>query len=74
MIAAIGAKGAAVNDFLEDDVPVGVFIEGGKFLNTLEVAMMVVQITGDDEVANAGEVDHVAIAQGIAMIEASAEK
>jgi hypothetical protein len=74
VIAAIGTQRTAVNDFLEDDVAIGMFIESGELLNPLEVAMMVVQIAGNDEVADAGEVDHVAIAQGIALIEASAEK
>ena len=60
---------AAVDNFLEDHVAVGILFEGGDGLDALEVADVVVQVSGDDQVTPAGEGEHVAVAQRVFLIE-----
>ena len=66
------AEGAAVDEFLQDDVAVGELIESGDGLDAFKVAGVVVEVAGDDEVALAGEAEHVAVAQGVGAVEVSA--
>ena len=54
--------GPTVNDFLQQDVPVWVFVKIGEGDNTVKVAHMTVQVSGDDQSALMGQVNHVAFA------------
>ncbi len=67
-VFAAGAEGAAVDDFLEEDVALGIFGEVGGFDDAFEVAGMGVDVAGDEEVAMGGEAEHLGIAQGVSAV------
>jgi len=63
-LRAGGVEAVAVDQFVKDEMPLGIFIEGGVADDFFVIAAMVVQVAGHPQLALGGEIDGVEVAEG----------
>src|SRR5213075_1826464 len=63
-LSAGGIETIAVDQLVEDEMALGIFIEGGVADDFFVIAAVVVQVAGHPQLALGGEVDEVEIANG----------
>ncbi len=63
-LRAGGVEAVAVNEFMEDEVAVGIFVEGGVADDFFVVAAVVVKVAGHPQLALGRQVDDVEMAEG----------